>query len=74
MVSVLMDAVPAGLKWSSCLVYLDDIIIVGRVFEEHLSNLRDVFEDVRQNGLTLHPKKCVFFLPEAGDIPGPHYT
>ena len=28
----LMDSVLAGLQWSSCLVYLDDIIIMGRSF------------------------------------------
>ena len=32
----LMNLVLAGLQWSSCLVYLDDIIILGRDFEEHL--------------------------------------
>ena len=31
-----MDRVLGGLKWSSCLVYLDDIIIVGTSFSEHL--------------------------------------
>ena len=36
----LMDSVLAGLQWSSCLVYLDDIIIMGRSFEEHLRNLQ----------------------------------
>ena len=35
----LMDAVLAGLQWKSCLVYLDDVIIVGRTFEEHLNHL-----------------------------------
>ena len=32
----LMDLVLAGLQWSDCLVYLDDVIVVGRTFEEHL--------------------------------------
>ena len=31
-----MDYVLAGLQWSSCLIYTDDIIIIGRFFEEHL--------------------------------------
>ena len=29
-----MDSVLAGLQWSACLVYIDDIIIMGRSFEE----------------------------------------
>ena len=35
----LMDFVLAGLQWSSCLVYLDDVIIMGRSFEDHLKTL-----------------------------------
>ena len=31
-----MDCVLAGLQWWSCLVYIDDIIIIGRSFEDHL--------------------------------------
>ena len=32
----LMESVLAGLQWSTCLVYLDDIIIFCTSFEEHL--------------------------------------
>ncbi|GBN88600.1 Retrovirus-related Pol polyprotein from transposon 297 [Araneus ventricosus] len=35
----LMETVLRGLSSEACLVYLDDIIIVGRTFEEHLNNL-----------------------------------
>ena len=35
----LMNLVLASLQWSSCLVYLDDIIILGRNFEEHLKQI-----------------------------------
>ena len=37
----LMDCVLAGLHWQSCLVYLDDIIILERSFQEHLKNLKE---------------------------------
>jgi len=33
----LVDFVLAGLSYFTCLVYLDDIIIFGRTFEEQLS-------------------------------------
>ena len=56
----LMDLVLAGLQWSQCLVYLDDIIIIGRDFEEHLSNLQSVFQRLREAGLKLKPRKCHF--------------
>ena len=29
----LMDLVLAGLQWSQCLVYLDDVIVLGRTFD-----------------------------------------
>ena len=54
----LMDSVLVGLQWKRCLVYLDDIIICGRTFEEHLSNLRAVIECLKQAGLKLQPTKC----------------
>ena len=37
-----MDVVLCGLQWTTCLVYLDDIIVMGQTFEEHLSNLENV--------------------------------
>ena len=56
----LMDSVLAGLQWSACLVYIDDIIIMGRSFEEHLQNLQQVFERLKLAGLKLHPGKSQF--------------
>jgi len=38
----LMDMVLAGLLWTSCLVYLDDAVIIGKTFTEHLQHLRAV--------------------------------
>ena len=35
----LMDLVLRGLQWTQCLVYIDDVIIPGRSFGEHLNNL-----------------------------------
>ena len=58
----LMDAVLAGLKWSSCLVYLDDIIVPGATFEAHLANLCAVFDRLKEAGLKLKPRKCHFCL------------
>ena len=54
----LMDAVLAGLKWSTCLVYIDDIVIPGKTFQAHLTHLRTVFERLKGAGLKLKPKKC----------------
>ena len=54
----LMDTALAGLPWSTCLVYLDDIIILGKDFTSHPNNIQLVFECLRQAGLKLQPAKC----------------
>ena len=51
----LMDLVFAGVQWTQCLVYLDDVIIIGRDFEEHLYNLSDVLQKLQEAGLSLKP-------------------
>ena len=43
----LMDLVLAGLQMSQCMFYIDDVFVIGRTFEEHLCNLRELFERVR---------------------------
>ena len=54
----LMGAVLAGLQRSTCLVYIDDLIIPGKTFSGHLSHLRQVFLRLREAGLKLKPRKC----------------
>lgn len=56
----LMDSVLADLHWKDCLVYIDDIVVVGESFEEHLYNLQQVLEHHRQAGLKLQPCKYRF--------------
>ena len=43
------------------LVYLDDIIIYSKTFEDHLVHLRRVFELLLSAGLRLNRTKCEFF-------------
>ena len=45
-----------GLTREKCVVYLDDILVMGRTFEEHLENLKEVFDRLRKAKLTLKPK------------------
>lgn len=40
----LMDMVLARVKWSSCLVYIDDIVIMGKTFQRHVENLGQVLD------------------------------
>lgn len=57
----LMDRVLAGLQWETCLVYLDDIIVLGRDGTEMLERLSQVFGRLRAANLKLKPSKCVLF-------------
>ena len=57
----LMDRVLGTLKWSSCLVYFDDIIVVGSSFGDHLRHIASVLMKLREAGLKLKPTKCKFF-------------
>lgn len=53
-----------GLQWQVTVLYLDDIIVVGRDFEEHLSNLNLVINRLSEANLKLKAKKCNFFCKE----------
>ena len=67
----LMDRVLQGLRWSRCLVYLDDIISFGSTFDGALTNLTLIFERLRSYGLQL----CHLFrssVPFLGHIVGRH--
>ena len=57
----LMSNVLAGLSQKVCMDYIDDILVVGRTFEEHVGNLRTVLQRLRKAGLRLKPKKCDLF-------------
>lgn len=56
-----MELAMRGLQWTSCLIYLDDVIIFGRTFQEHTARLRKVLERIRQANLKLKPRKCDMF-------------
>lgn len=57
----LMELVLAGLPWSVCLLYLDDILVHGKTFEEEILNLREVFGRFRAANLKLNAEKCKLF-------------
>ncbi|GFS96611.1 retrovirus-related Pol polyprotein from transposon 17.6 [Trichonephila clavipes] len=60
----LMQTVLGGLSYKACLVYLDDVIIVERSFEEHLKNIRCVLQKLKEANLKLSPSKCHLFRRE----------
>ena len=71
----LMEKVLSGLPWEVCLPYLDDIIFHGREFGEATKRLRIVLQQLRDAGLKLSPKKCIFLqqsVPFLGHVVSDH--
>ena len=57
----LMELALSGLQWTACLIYLDDVIMYGKTFVEHLQRLSMVLQQFWLAGLKLKPSKCHFF-------------
>lgn len=56
----MIDTVLRGLKWKTCLCYLDDIVIFSSTFAQHLQRLDEVLTCIASAGLQLNTKKCHF--------------
>lgn len=55
-----MERALAGLNNTICLVYVDDIIVVGRDFQEHCENLNLVLSRLIEAGFKINLPKCNF--------------
>lgn len=44
------------------MVYVDDVVIYGKTFDELLDNLSWALEQIRNSSMKLNPKKCNFFV------------
>lgn len=47
----LMEHLLKAFDWKICLIYLDDVIVMGHTFEEQLEQLKQVFEWLAWAGL-----------------------
>ena len=56
----LMDMCLSGLPVNRILVYMDDLVIFSRTFEQHLLDIEEVFRRLRAANITLKATKCVF--------------
>jgi hypothetical protein len=56
----LMDRVMGPELDPYCFAYLDDIVVLGETFEQHLEVLQVVFRRLRAANLRLNPDKCQF--------------
>ena len=51
----LMHRVHAGLEYKCCFIYLDDILVASKTFQDHLMHLKKVFTCFRNAKLRLKP-------------------
>ena len=67
----LMDRVLCGMRWSHCLVYLDDVISFGMDATEVVTRLEEVLERLSSFDLQLKDGK-VHIYADRGGFPGTH--
>ena len=60
----LMEQVFRGLPLDVCLLYLDDKLVPGKTFKDHLQNLGQVLKRLRKANLKLSPEKTTLFQKE----------
>src|ERR1700676_1894702 len=56
----MMQSILAPFLWIFSLVYIDDIVVYLKSYEEHLEHLDKVLQACAKAGLMLAPKKCHF--------------
>ena len=56
-----MNLVLRGLTWDIALAFLDDVLVLGTSFTDHIKNLRAVLRRFKDYKLKLKPKKCALF-------------
>ena len=81
---LILELALRGLQWTSCLIYLDDVIIFESSFGTHLTHLtrlQAVLDPISAAKLKLSPSKCCLFksqvtflghvLSKEGILPNP---
>ena len=67
----MMDMVLKGLAWQCCMVFVDDVVVYSKTWEEHLRDVEQVLQKFKECGITLNLKKCLLAqnqLPFLGHV------
>ena len=57
----LMEKCMGEMHLKTCLIFLDDILVFSKTFDEHIERLEAVFARLCQHNLKLKPSKCELF-------------
>ena len=68
-----LDIILSGVRWQTCLIYLDDVIIFSKDIDSHLKDVDEVLQLLHQAGVTLKLKKCSWFTKKVHYL-GHHIT
>ncbi len=67
----MMDMVLQGLTWQCCMVFVDDVVVYSKTWEDHLRDVGLVLQKFMEFGITLNLKKCLLArnqLPFLGHV------
>jgi hypothetical protein len=56
----MMKAVLGPQLQKNIIAYVDDIVVMSKNEEDHITDLKEMFTNLREVGLKLNPDKCVF--------------
>lgn len=59
-----MELALQGLQWETCIIYIDDVIVYGKTFKDHMERVQEVLERLQAAGLKLKPEKCELLQKE----------
>ena len=54
----MMHLLLGSMQFRNAIIYIDDVLILSKTFEEHISSLVELFEKLKSSNLKLKPKKC----------------
>lgn len=60
----MMSIILRAENWRQCIIYLDDVLIFAKNFDQHIDRLQNVFQRLREAGIKLSPNKCSLFQTE----------
>ena len=63
-----LDIILSGVRWQSCLIYLDDVILFSRSTDEHSNHVDKILTLLQRAGITLKLTKCSFFPPKVDSL------